>query len=78
MNVSLLIIRNNYVINRIVIAEEDVPNFTYPLAHDLQIVDTNLNVHIGDWYEEAEGLFYRPIGTPLDWPEELAPNQPNS
>lgn len=78
MNVALLIVRSNYVINRILIAEDEVAGYTYPLPHDLQIVDTNTNVHIGDWYEEAEGLFYRPIGIPADWPEELTQNQPNS
>jgi len=38
------------------------------------VEDTEQNIHIGDWYEEAEGLFYRPVtGTPPDVPIELQP-----
>jgi len=29
-------------------------------------------IGIGDWYEESEGIFYRPIGkTPPDYPTEI-------
>ena len=71
MNIVLLIIRSNYVINRVVVAESDADTYVYPLPHDLQLVDENLNVFIGDFYDADEELFYRPIGTPPDWPEEL-------
>jgi hypothetical protein len=65
-----VIIKDNYVVNRI-LAEE---GFTYPHPHDLIVEDTDQNIHIGDWYEEAEGLFYRPVtGTPPDVPIELQP-----
>lgn len=62
------IIKDNYVIDRIV-ADSD---FVYPFAHDLMIEDVDNNIHIGDWYEESEGIFYRPVnGTPPDVPTEL-------
>jgi len=65
-----VIIKDNYVINRIV-ADSD---FVYPFPHDLMIEDVDTNIHIGDWYEESEGIFYRPItATPPDVPDELKP-----
>jgi hypothetical protein len=63
-----LIIRNGYVINRIVWGGE---NWTYPHPHDTIIEDVDMNVDIGDWYEEVEGIFYKPLSTPPDWPEEI-------
>lgn len=67
------VIKDNYVINRVVV-DTDVP-YTYPSPHDHIIDDTNYQFGIGDWYEEAENIFYRPIGaTPPDWPAELQPN----
>lgn len=66
-----LIIKNNYVINKVVWDGET--DWTYPGEHDLIIEDVNQNIGIGDWYEEVEGLFYRPMGIPPDWPDELKP-----
>ena len=63
-----VIIKDNYVIDRIV-ADSD---FVYPFPHDLMIEDTDTNIHIGDWYEESEGIFYRPVNAiPPDVPDEL-------
>ena len=63
-----VIIKNNYVIDRIV-AESD---FIYPHPHDLMIEDSDAKIYIGDWYEESENIFYRPItGLPPDLPIEL-------
>lgn len=65
-----VIVKNNYVVDRI-IADA---SFTYPHPHDVMLEDVGACIHIGDWYEEAEGIFYRPItGTPPDWPTELIP-----
>jgi hypothetical protein len=62
-----LIIKNNYVINR-VLGE--------PVEHDgdTLLPDTNESISIGDWYEESEGVFYRPQSKPQDpnLPEEIA------
>lgn len=66
-----VIIRGGYVVNRIV---ADTMPTDYPHPHDLIIEDVDTCVHIGDWYEEAEGIFYRPVtGTPPDVPIELQP-----
>jgi hypothetical protein len=35
--------------------------------------DTDFKAGIGDWYEASEGIFYRPLSTPPDVPEELQP-----
>jgi hypothetical protein len=60
-----VVIKENYVIDRIL--AEETPN--YPRPHDLVMEDVDMNIHIGDWYEEAEGIFYRPItGVPPDYP----------
>lgn len=64
------IIKDNYVVNRII--SDSVPT-NYPWPHDLIVEDVNTNLHIGDWYEESEALFYRPIGIPEDWPDSLKP-----
>lgn len=62
------ILKDGYVINRIV--ADEMP--TYPFPHDSIYEDVDCYTHIGDWYEEAEGIFYRPIsGTPPDVPTEL-------
>jgi hypothetical protein len=64
------IVKDNYVINRIVV-DEDVP-YTYPFPHDLVIDDPNMVYGIGDWYEAAENILYRPVNAyPPDWPTEL-------
>jgi hypothetical protein len=77
MSKILLVVHNNYVVNRIVVNDEDFDNYVYPLSHDFTIEDTNSNIYIGDWYEASEGLFYRPIGTPNDWPQEILPTTNN-
>ena len=67
-----VIIKDNYVIDRIV-ADSD---FVYPLPHDLMIEDTDTNIYVGDWYEESEGIFYRPVNAiPPDVPDELKPQE---
>lgn len=64
------IIKGSYVIDRII--SETTP--TYPFPHDLIMEDTIGYTHIGDWYEEAEGIFYRPINAiPPDVPDEIKP-----
>jgi hypothetical protein len=58
-----MIVENNYAVNA-VMAEgpESI------LIEDVLIVPSD-SAHIGDWYEQAEGIFYRPIGTiPPDSP----------
>lgn len=61
-----LIIKNNYVVDRII----GDSNYVYPYPHDLVIEDTEMCINIGDWYEESEGIFYRPInGVPPDRPD---------
>jgi len=46
----------------------------YPHPHDLIVEDTHQIIYIGDWYEQDEELFYRPVtGTPPDVPIELQP-----
>lgn len=64
------IIRDNYVVNRIV---ADAMPTDYPWPHDAIIEDVEQCIFIGDWYEASEGIFYRPIGVPADWPAELQP-----
>jgi len=58
----LCIVKNNYVIDRIVIEPENLETYNYPLPHDFVIEDVDLTIFIGDWYEESEDIFYRPIG----------------
>jgi hypothetical protein len=71
-NMRYLIIRQNYVINVILVDYEATPDWVYPHPHDLVIADPDGHMHIGDWYEESEGIFYRPINAkPTDLPEEL-------
>lgn len=63
------IVLRGYVINRVV-GDAD---FKYEGEHDFVIEDVNENIGIGDWYEESEGIFYRPMSKPNDknMPEEL-------
>jgi hypothetical protein len=62
-----LILKNNYVINR-VLGE--------PIEHegDTTLPDTNESISIGDWYEEGEEVFYRPQSKPQDpnLPEQIS------
>ena len=67
-----IIVKDNYVIDRIVAGSD----FVYPNPHDLMVEDTDTNIHIGDWYEESVGIFYRPINDiPPDVPDELKPQE---
>jgi hypothetical protein len=60
-----VVIKGNYVIDRILADEPPA----YPHPHDLVMEDVDMNIHIGDWYEAPEDIFYRPItGTPPDYP----------
>jgi hypothetical protein len=62
------ILKSGYVINRIIADETPI----YPHPHDWIFEDAEGYTHIGDWYEESEGLFYRPVnGIPPDVPSEL-------
>ena len=64
-----LIIKNNYVINRI--EWDGVTEIEH--GGDTAIEDINENISIGDWYEESEEVFYSPRSKPEDinLPEEL-------
>ena len=66
-----LIIKNNYVIAKIV--WNCLGPCPYPGSYDKLIQDVNESVGVGYWYEETENMFYVPIGTPPDYPEELLP-----
>jgi hypothetical protein len=67
-----VIVKGGYVIDRI-LADQ---GFVYPHPHDLMIEDENRVVAIGDWYEEEEGIFYRPVNAiPPDVPDELKPQE---
>lgn len=66
-----LIMKNNYVVN--VILWDGVTPYNVVDDHDLMKEDPSESVGIGDWYEEAEDMFYRPLGIPHDWPDELKP-----
>ena len=60
-----VVINGNYVIDRILADEPPA----YPHPHDLVMEDVDMNIHIGDWYEASEDIFYRPItGIPPDYP----------
>jgi hypothetical protein len=61
-----LVIKDNYVINAI--EWDGVTPYTYPLPHDVLMQDPNELAGIGDWYESAEQVFYRPLTTPPDYP----------
>lgn len=70
-----LVIKNNYVIN--VVAWDGQTPWEYPFPHDSVILDPTDGedggyVGIGDWYEQAENIFYRPVAVkPPDIPQEL-------
>lgn len=61
-----VIIKSNYVID--VIAWDGVTPYEYPFPHDSMLEDATYSVGIGDWYEVSEGIFYRPLETPPDFP----------
>jgi hypothetical protein len=68
------VIKEGYVLNVVEWDPVAAPDWTYPFTHDSVVLDANGNAGIGDWYEAAEGIFYRPINAqPPDWPQELLP-----
>lgn len=62
------IIKQGYVIN-IVVGTETKPVVVQ--GHDDVVADPEGVVSIGDWYADNEHVFYRPLSTPQDLPEEL-------
>lgn len=64
-----LILRDNWVVNRFVNDGE----FDWESPHELGYImeDVEGFVNIGDWYEESENVFYRPLSIPPDYPQEL-------
>ena len=65
----IAIIKGGYVIN--VVEVEQAEGYTYPNSHDATVIHHRENVGIGDWYATNEDVFYRPLSTPNDLPEEL-------
>lgn len=58
----ICVIESNYVVNRKVVDD------AYELRPG-EVEDATQSVGIGDWYEEREGVFYRPINAvPPDSP----------
>jgi hypothetical protein len=68
-----VILKGGYVIDKVIWDGET--NWTYPFSHDSIIEDIENNVSIGDWWEEEEGIFYRPLSIPPDYPNELIPTE---
>ena len=60
------VIKSNYVID--VVVWDGVTPWQYPGEHDSLIEENTENVGYGDWYESSEGVFYRPLSTPPDFP----------
>jgi hypothetical protein len=65
----IAVIKKGYVIN--VVEVDKAEGYEYPHSHDTTVIDTRHNVGIGDWYASDEDVFYRPMSTPNDLPEEL-------
>jgi hypothetical protein len=61
-----IILKNNYAINAI--EWDGITEYQYPFEHDSMYEDIEGKVNIGDWYEQSENLFYRPLETPPDYP----------
>jgi hypothetical protein len=64
-----LVIKDNYVIDYIV--WDGITPYVYPFPHDFlkeNITGPAGSACIGDWYEESEDIFYRPLSTPPDFP----------
>ena len=61
-----LVMRSNYVID--VIFWDGITPFSYPYPYDEIREDIQDVAGIGDWYEASEGVFYRPLTTPPDYP----------
>ena len=62
------ILKSNYVID--VILWDGVTPYQYPFDHDTMLEDTTFNAGIGDWYEPSEGVYYRPLTPPPDFPPQ--------
>jgi hypothetical protein len=60
------VIKSNYVIN--IVIWDGVTPWQYPGDYDHMIEENTENVGYGDWYEESENTFYRPLSTPPDFP----------
>jgi len=54
-----IVVKSGYAIAKLML-EVDTP-FIYPDPYDIIVVDATDTVEVGDWYEEAEDIFYRPI-----------------
>ena len=61
-----IVLKDNYVID--VIVWDGVTEYTYPFPHDSMYEDIQGVVNAGDWYEQSENIFYRPLETPPDFP----------
>jgi hypothetical protein len=61
-----LILKSNYVID--VIEWDGVTSWQYPGSYDTMVEDPTYDIGIGDWYEAAEDIFYRPLTIPPDYP----------
>lgn len=61
-----LILKSNYVID--VVIWDGVTPWQYPGQYDIMMQDTSYSIGIGDWYETSEGVFYRPLSIPPDYP----------
>jgi hypothetical protein len=60
------ILKSNYVID--LIAWDGVTSYQYHSTYDVMVPDPDAVITIGDWYEASEGVFYRPLTTPPDYP----------
>lgn len=58
--------RGGYVVNVSRGQSTDVPGY------DLTVIDDSDHVGIGDWYEKAEEVFYRPSGSKIPSDSPLA------
>lgn len=65
------VIKDGYVIDIVLWDDTANPDWQYPHPHDYLVHDEHERVMKGDWYQEDEDLFYRPLGTPPDLPSEL-------
>jgi hypothetical protein len=60
------VLKDNWVIDRVL--WDGITPWEYPSPYDIIIEDTDESLAIGDWYEQVEGIFYRPLKTPPDYP----------
>ena len=61
-----VILKSNYVID--LIHWDGITPYEYHGAYDTMIQDPDMILTIGDWYEATEGVFYRPLSIPPDYP----------